>query len=352
MKKSGKVSFGLIGCGDISWQEAQAIKNAKNTELVMVMDVKEEYARKLGDEFNVAYTSNLERLLSRNDVDAVVIAAPHNLHASLAKQAAEANKHIVMEKPVAATLEEADAVIGICRERNVKLSIAYIMRYFPQHQEAKKLINAGIIGRVVNITCVTHYDKPKSYWTGGYSKRAKTDWRASLRESGGGVFLMNASHNIDYLSYIIGEQVETLYAECDNFSTPYVEVEDTISASVRFTGGAIGSFAVSSAALGERIFWEKIYGKEGTIDLANPLRVYVTKPNRQFEPHQWREIEFDKKVEPYLAARTVFMEKFAAAVLDDGEVPITGEAGKEILAVVKAAYLSSTEKRPVILKPG
>jgi predicted dehydrogenase len=348
--KSSCVRFGLVGCGDISWQEAQAIRDAGNTELAMVMDVREEYAKALGDEFDVPFTSRLEDLLARADIDAVVIAAPHYLHASLAEEAAKAEKHIVMEKPVAATLEEADSVIAVCRDHHVKLGIAYVMRYFPQHQEAKRLIEEETIGRVANITCVTHYDKPESYWTGGYSGRAKTDWRASLGKSGGGVFLMNASHNIDYLTYITGLKVQSLYAECDNFSTPHVEVEDAISVTMRFAGGAIGSFAVSSAALGERTYWERIYGTEGTIDVANPLRVYTTRQSGRVAPNRWTEFAFDRTVEPYLAARTIFMEKFATAVLEDSAVPISGEEGRAVLEVVKAAYRSGKERRPVFFR--
>ena len=114
-----KVRFGIIGCGDIAEAEGTAVTSAKNAELVMVMDIKKEYAEGISKMFNVPYTTDLKEILGRKDIDAVIVSVPHFLHTQIAIEAANAGKHIVMEKPISVNMKEADRMIAACRKKKV-----------------------------------------------------------------------------------------------------------------------------------------------------------------------------------------------------------------------------------------
>lgn len=271
-----KVSYGIIGCGDIASQEATGITTAANSTLAMVMDVNKDNAEKLGKKFNVPYTTDLKELLSKKDIDAVLICVPHFLHEPMTIEAAKAGKHIVIEKPIAITRQEVDNMIAAAKKANVKLSVAYILRFQPMVYEAKKLIEKGAIGKIINITIQSMGYKPESYWTMGWTKSVTTDWRANLKKSGGGVLIMNVSHFIDMLYYITGLDVDRVYSEYDTFATK-VEVEDMLLAVLRYKNGAVGLIQTSSTSFGGGEGVNRIYGSEGQIVLSDPLKVYVTK---------------------------------------------------------------------------
>src|SRR5579884_716577 len=122
---SDKLRIGMIGCGEIAVQTAKGIAAAASAEHVMMMDVSERVARDLGQTYGVPHTTSVEELLANPRVDAVYIAVPHYLHAPLAIQAIRAGKHVLVEKPIATTLADADAMIAAAREARVAFSVAY-----------------------------------------------------------------------------------------------------------------------------------------------------------------------------------------------------------------------------------
>jgi len=357
-----KLGMGIVGCGDIAVQEAQAIASARSTDLVMVMDVNATYARALGRDFGVAATAELEELLASPAVRAVVVSVPNHLHASTAIRAAEAGKHVVAEKPMALDLEEADAMTEACRSSGVKLSVAYCYRYWPWVRKARELVRRGTIGHVTGLTSTSMSLKPPSYWSGGYSKRVATDWRKDRRRSGGGVFAMNVTHNLDYLYYITGLEVERIYAEHGTLATD-VAVEDTISAVLRYTNGAIGSVSAGSAAAGGGTNEDRIYGTRGQIILGDPLMVYVTEAAGGEEPagggeradtaaprfaaNEWNEVELEKIPDKWVEPRKRYFEEFADAVLSGREPPVTAQDGRRGVALIRAAYLSGESHEAV-----
>ena len=127
------------------------------------------------------------------------------------------------------------------------------MRYFPSNAKIKEIVKAGLIGKVVGLNAFSVYDKPKSYWSGGYSGSSKNNWRTKISTSGGGTFLMNMFHTLDYWLNITDLKPKEAFSQYDTFATD-VEVEDYIAAIVRFKNGAIGNFVASSMVRG---FWDK-----------------------------------------------------------------------------------------------
>lgn len=341
--------FGIIGCGDIAIQEAEAIRTARNTDLVMVMDVNKVYAENLAKEYGVPFTVELKELLGRKDIDAVVISAPNHLHAPITIETADSGKHVVVEKPMAMDRKEADSMIHACAKSGVKLSVAYCLRYWPWIRKARELIQRGTIGEITSIMISSMSMKPDAYWSGGYSKRVTTQWRRDRNKSGGGVFAMNVTHSLDYIYHITGLEVERIYAEYDTLATD-VEVEDTISAVLRYTNGAIGCIEASSAAPGGSGNGERIYGAEGQIILAAPLRVYVVRSKAGFAAKQWHDVNLPELANKWIDPRRMYFEEFADSVGKGEEPPVLPEDGRRGVELICAAYQSGEAHVPVSLQ--
>lgn len=340
-----ELKVGIIGCGEIAVSHARSIAEAHNARIIMTMDVKKEVAKDLADRYQASFTTDLDELLSNPEVDAVYIATPHHLHAPIAIKSAEAGKHVMVEKPIAVNLKQARDMIEAARKNGVLLSVCFVMRYRPDVLKAKELLEDGVIGDVIALKMSAMGDKPASYWHGGYSGRVKTDWRTKKDQSGGGILIMNAVHNIDVMRFITGLEAVRVYAEQDTFVTP-VEVEDWINVIIRYDNGAIGSIDASSCAKGREGFGDRIFGKEGQIALGSPLRLYTTLPDEGFEPGRWNEIHLPQIGNP----RTLYVEKFAEAVLSGAdEPPVTGEDGLKALQVIIAAYESGEKHQPVTI---
>jgi UDP-N-acetyl-2-amino-2-deoxyglucuronate dehydrogenase len=227
-----QLGIGMIGCGEIAVQTAKGVAGAAHARHVMVMDVDERVARDLGGAYGVPSTTSVEALLANPDVDAVYIAVPHYLHAPIGLQALRAGKHVLLEKPIATTLRDADALIAGAKEAGRTLSIAFTAQVDRAMQAARRLIADGAIGKVIGTRIVYRSQKPESYWHGGYSGRIQTDWRIAKAKAGGGILIMNAVHDLNTLRFVTGLEVRRVYAEYDTFTTP-VEVEDFIAVTWR-----------------------------------------------------------------------------------------------------------------------
>ena len=346
--------MGIIGCGEItSKSTAPAFIEAGNVEIGMVMDVIEWAARDLGKRYGVPYTTDLREVLSNRDIDFVYIATPHHLHAPVGIESAKAGKHVIVEKPIAVDLEQADAIISECRRNEVKLTICFPLRYKPHIIKAKELVDEKVLGKIIGMRITNLGMKPGSYWMGGYTGRVKSDWRTSKEKSGGGILIMNSIHDIDFMRYITGLEARRVYSEYDTFLTP-VEVEDFINVTIRYANRAIGTIEASSCAdsgPGSReTYGNSIYGSQGQLIIPSPygspfLWLYTMKDTEFGEAETWHKIILEKKHNHL----TRFIEEFADAVLSGDDPPVTGEDGRNALEIVIAAYESGLKKSPIDL---
>lgn len=360
-----KLRIGMIGCGEIAYSATgPAIQNAGNAEMVIGVDPVPEVAASFGDRFGIEASTRLDDVLGRSDVDAVVISTPHHTHAPLTIAAAQAGKHVMCEKPIACTPTEAQDMIAACQAAGVLLSVNLVLRYSPDANAVKKLIAQGAIGKVIAVKLHSIGRKPDSYWTGGYTNRVQTEWRKYLTQAGGGILIMNFTHNIDLLRYMTGLEVTRVYAEYDTYLTP-VEVEDFITLSMRLSNGAIGNLLGASCvdggarlrpvSLGGRTAdlaeetreanGDRIYGTHGQI-LMSRNRVWVYTQNRVegLEQNAWTALDL-----PSLDPRQVYVERFAEAVFANRPPDIPGEEGLKALQIVHAAYESGRQHQAITL---
>ncbi len=341
--KDRKLRLALVGCGEISAHNAAGIRASKHCTLAQVMDLDGQAAGSLGRQFHVPHTTELDTVLNDAGLDAVVIAVPHHLHAAIAIRAAAAGKHVIVEKPIATTLADADAMIAACERAGVTLSVLFAFRYQPHILRARELVQAGAVGDVVGTSIQFAIENPAGYWGQGYTGRVLTDWRGSWEKCGGGVLIMNVCHTIDYFRFITGLEVSQVYSTFSTLNSP-VEVEDIIAVSLRYEGGGVGSIQAATLARGEQVAEERIWGKHGTLVLAPaPPQVYTLRKVGGLKPATWQGLGKLPKVNPVAA----YMDRLATSIFENRPPDVTGHDGRENLAVVLAAYEAGREGRAI-----
>ncbi|MHB1294886.1 MAG: Gfo/Idh/MocA family protein [Anaerolineae bacterium] len=344
--------FGVIGCGEIAEQTCAGIDAAQNASIAMLMDSRPEVLSDLSELYTAPTTTNVADVFANPHVDAVYVATPHALHAALGIRAAEAGKHVLMEKPITTTLADADALIQACRANGVKLGVAFYGQVDAGLAAARDLVRAGMLGDIISVRIDALGDKPAHYWTSGYSQRVKTDWRQRKDQAGGGVLIMNAIHDLNTMRWVTGLEVTRVYAEMDTFATD-VEVEDTAAAVLRLSNGAIGVIHAGSAMRGgahQDMGGPRIYGAKGQLILGGSATrvkpiVCLTEPTEGGRPGVWQELRFSGPQ----GDREQIVARFADAVLRGAEPPTTGEDGRKALEIVLAAYRSAETGQPVTL---
>ncbi len=340
-----KIRFGVIGCGEIALQTATGMAAAPHAEMVVAMDTQLSLAEDLAERFGGEATSDYEKVLCDPRVDAVYIAVPHHLHAPLAIAAAQAGKHILLEKPIATNVADAKKIIHRCDLDGVVLSIAYIGQVDGVVQRLRELLAGGAIGEVTGIRCAAFGDKPDYYWHGGYTRRVYTDWRTSKAESGGGILIMNAIHDFNTLRFLTGLEVDRVYGQYGTYSTP-VEVEDLAFAVLTYNNGAIGSVEAGSAIRGGPMGLEgdRVFGTEGQVILGRETRLYSVKGAERIPAGEWTTIAVEQPSDRYR-----IVEGFATALLEGRRPPVSGYDGLKALEIVEAIYRSGECGAPVDL---
>jgi len=345
---AAKLRIGFIGCGEIAVATAKGVDASEHGQISYAMDVKNVLAKDLAEPRGAKWTTDVKELIAGDDVDAVYICTPHYLHAPMAIKAAKAGKHVLCEKPIATTLKDAEKMLSACREADVLLTIAFCMRYRPEAVKARELLGKGVLGNYVGTYHASLGDKKDTYWTGGYSGRAKTDWRTKRKTAGGGILVMNAIHNIDLMRWMTGMEADRVTAQYATRATK-VEVEDIISVAIRYKNGAIGSIDGSSCARGGlppgAARGDRIYGTEGQMAVgAGKLLLWTRKSVAGLKKEEWQEVELQKSDKN---ARGAWVDDTAAAIANGSAPPITGEDGFAALAIVSAAYESGKKGKAV-----
>lgn len=332
-----RLRVGVVGGGDIGQKNANSIRTAKAAVLAAVCDINPDVLRDLAKQFEVVAIPEYRSLLARSDVDAVLLSVPHMLHAPFAIQAAQAGKHVLLEKPMGVNLHDATRIVDACREAGVRLTVNFSFRYRPAMRLVRQLIQDDVLGTICGTQINLFQFKGASYWAGGYTGRASDDWRASKEKAGGGVLINTICHAIDYLRYCTGLEVKRTFSEYGTFSSP-VEVEDTIVVNFQYNSGAVGSINASSCWRAEKLDSVRIWGTHGslTIEENNKLSYWSS--------HRWRNLgagkEYHFKTLPQIDYTAEWIHRFAMAIANNEPHEITGKDGWINNAVIEAAYKS------------
>ena len=342
---AGGVRFALVGCGDVGLHNARAIAAARGAELVACHDPVESLAAAACERFGGSVATRLDVALDPERVDAVFLCVPHDLHAPLVEQAAAAGLHVVVEKPLANDLAEAQRAVDAAESAGVALSVCFPYRYEPAMQAARQLVAAGALGDPNGATVTFHADKPESYWVGGFSGRSPSGWRSSAARAGGGVLIMNLTHYVDFIRYVAG--LEPARVSAVSRTDRAAEVEDGIAISVEFDGGAIASISGSSSTRGAPDSRFELWGELGTLRLEPHPAIYSETAVGGLPPGRWCALPEASQVDP----RTLFVEQFAAAVADGRPPDVSATDGLAVQAFVDAAYRSAEQGFPAEVSP-
>lgn len=347
------VNWGIIGCGGIARRRmVPALQDCRSSRVVAVMDVDKTATDEVAGRIGARGFYSEADLLADSEVRAVYVASPVYLHHKHVIMAARAGKHVLVEKPIALSVDEAEEMIRECERAGVCLSEGYMMKYHALHSKAKQMVESGEIGQVVFARAQL------SCW---YPSIAGA-WRQDPKRGGGGALMDMATHCYDLLQHIIGSPIAEVYAQCDTLTFDY-PVEDSSTTLLRFACGAHGVvdafFNVPDSAGQDRL---EIYGNKGSIQAEGTIGqlptgkmvAYLSSDAKAYDPQQSktsldvsvREIEYDP-VNMYAAELDACSE-----CIEAGRKPVmnTAEDGLGILKVAKAAYESSTTGRRVSLR--
>ena len=225
------IRWGIIGCGNVTEvKSGPALQKAHNSALVMVMRRNGELAADYARRHHVPrWTDDAEELIHAPEVDAVYIATPPDSHAAYAVMVAAAGKPVYVEKPMARTSAEGEAMIEACAAAGVPLWVAYYRRALPRFRQIKALLDAGAIGDVRSVLVDFHRQMRPAH-----DDPANLPWRVIPEIAGGGIFLDLAAHTLDYLDYFLGPIVE-LSGHAANLAGRY-PAEDIVAGNFVFAG--------------------------------------------------------------------------------------------------------------------
>ena len=338
-----KLNFAIIGCGRIAYKHIEAlVNNVDKVRLVATCDIKfelaeskkNEYKTKLNIKDNIinVYT-DYKKMIDENEIDAIVIGTESGYHAEIGIYCMNKGKHIIVEKPIAMSMEDAKEMIECSKKNNVKLAVAHQNRFNKPIQKLREAMEEQRFGRIMNGTARILWRRDENYYN-------QAPWRGTW-DLDGGTLMNQCIHNIDLLQWMLGGEVERVYAEIDTFRNP-IEAEDFGAIIIRFKNGAIGvvegSAVVYPKNLEETL---SIFGTDGTVVIGglalNELQTW------RFERDNEENIKSNFKISidnVYGEGHTPLFKDFIEAIEENRKPYISGEDAIISLSIILGAYKS------------
>jgi predicted dehydrogenase len=320
-----QLRWGIIGCGDVARKRvAAAIQDDPNSSLLAACRRDRDQLDRFCADFNVenAYTSASD-LIDNIDVDAVYIATPVNEHLSQTLLAARVGKHVLVEKPMAMSIDECDQMVEECARQNVTLGVAYYRRFFPVVDRIREIIESGDIGIPMAASVVT--TTPFEIQPGDDGS-----WRGDPLQAGGGSLMDVGSHRLNLLINLFGS-VRSVKAHCNSIASTY-QTEDIAAVTVQFQSQVVATLI-------------SLFGTSADPD---EFTIIGTKGRLTSRPLNDGKLEIqigsDVTTESHPPAKnfsTPLIADFVAAVAEQRKPKVTGEEGRETNEVIERAYINA-----------
>jgi predicted dehydrogenase len=253
------VGFAIVGCGMIARFHARALAEVPNARVVALVSRNPANAKAIAEQLNLTcdvYT-DLASVLARGDVNAVIVTTPSGAHMEPAVAAAEAGKHVVVEKPLEISLERCDRIIDACARHRVQLCTIFPSRFGDANLALKQAVEAGRFGRLTLGETTCKWWRPQSYYDEG-------GWKGTRALDGGGALMNQAIHNVDLLLWLMGS-VTHINGFTAMLAHQRIEVEDTAVACLRFANGALGVIQATTSVHPGLPKTIAIHGDKGTV---------------------------------------------------------------------------------------
>lgn len=239
---------------------AKAVQAIEKAELVACTDVNEKNLKEFGKQYGIKQYSTVDDMLLDDSIDVICICTPSGLHKKFCVKSAKAGKHIVVEKPMALTIEDCDEIIKACETYNIKLEVISQNRFKEAFRYVKKIVDEGVLGKIVCADIYMKYYRSPEYY-------ASSNWKGTWKMDGGGALMNQGIHGVDILLFIMGK-VKSVFGYARTLARD-IEVEDTASAVVEFDKGAIGVIQGTTSVTPGYPRKLVINGDKGSIELIN-----------------------------------------------------------------------------------
>lgn len=342
------LNFALVGCGRIAKKHAEILgeNQLKGARLAAVCDIREDLARHYGEKYGVPWFSDMHRMMAEmgDRIDVLTILTESGNHAAHALELARYGKHIVVEKPMALTLADADAMIKACDAAGVKLFVVKQNRYNYPVQKLRDALEGGRFGKLVMGTVRVRWCRTQEYYD-------QDSWRGTWSMDGG-VFTNQASHHIDLLEWMLGEP-ESVYAKSTTALVD-IETEDTGVAIIKFSSGALGIVEATTACRPKDLEGSlSILGEKGTVEIGgfavNEMKIWnfvepaaddaeVLEKYRQNPPNV------------YGFGHLAYLQQVVEAITNKTPALVDGLEGRKSLELITAIYESIETGKEVHLR--
>ena len=356
--KKNQFQIAILGCGKVAHLHAQAVQNLPNAKLAAVWSRTKKTADEFAEQYETRSFQNIAEMINQAKIDLSIVCTPHPFHREPAIEAAKAGAHVLAEKPLASNLEDCDEIINVCKTAGVKLGVISQRRWYAPVMRVKRAIEAGKIGKPVFGTINMLGWRDKNYYD--------TDaWRGTWKMEGGGVLVNQAPHQLDLLLWYMGE-IDEVYGVWKNLNHPYIEVEDTAVAIVKFKNGGIGNIIVSNSQKPGIYGKVHVHGENGasvgvqtdggamfvagmSTVLEPPVNDLWTVPGEEKLLDKWvkKDTEFFNTIDPTVFYMERQIEDFLEALETKREPLVTGQDGHRTVELFTAIYRSTRDNKPV-----
>lgn len=335
--------FAILGAGVIGAVHARLIESlGAQATLAAVVDVEFPRADALARRYGARAYASAAEAYAGDAIDAVAVCLPSALHTGAAVEALQAGKHVLIEKPIAVSLEAADEIIAAERESGRIVGVISQRRFQPPAIAVKEAVDGGRLGRITSGLAESAFFRPQEYYDSG-------DWRGTRAIDGGGALMNQGIHALDLLIWMLGVPVRVV-ARTGSVAHERIEVEDVAAATIEFENGALGVILASTAARPGLPVRLAVHGDQGTAVMEEDRLTFFDSAVQAGAPEPAAGPPETAGWDAVDAAHRAQYLDFVQAVRDGRSPGVSTEAGRRALAVVLAVYESARTGRAVELK--
>lgn len=353
------LNVAIVGCAKIAHLHAKAVLQIPELQLKAVWSRTPESVEKFAGQYKVKAYSSVTEMIKAENIHIALVCTAHPYHADPAIEAMEAGAHVLIEKPLASTLQDCDRIIEAAVRTHRKAGVISQRRWYQPIQRMKKAIGEGKIGTPALGTIQMLGWRDRSYFEGDA-------WRGSWKQEGGGVLVNQSPHQLDLLLWLMGSEIDEVFGYWGNINHPYIEVEDTAVALIRFKNGALGNILVSNSQKPGIYGKVHIHGSNGATVGSQPEGGAMFLPGQkaignapqldlwtvQGEEHlmdEWNKADAAEfhSVDSMTWYFRQQIADFADAVLNDRQTLVTAEEGRKTVELFTAIYRSQRDGKPV-----
>jgi predicted dehydrogenase len=333
------ISIGIMGCGSIAkYRHAPEFDSNPDSRIAGFYDPKGDRAQELAREYGVKVYENPEDMLSDDSIDAICVATSNDMHAPLSIQALKAGKHVLCEKPMATSVEEAEEMIATAKECGKFLMIGHNQRLAPAHMRAKEILKSGELGRILTFRTAFGHGGPE-FWS---ADKGLHTWFFRRKDAFIGAMGDLGVHKADLIRWIIDDEIDEVKAyvttvDKKNDKGELIEVDDNAIAALRSKTGITGTLTASWTYYGDEDNSTVLYCSNGVMRIYdNPdFPIVVTKKNREKIYYKVGKIQTNED-----QSKSGIPDAFVKSIVTVTPPEISGEEGLAALKIVLACKKS------------